>query len=348
MTAVPEPIATAFADQARACTGLGSPFTARLLAALPARLDPETEFGGRILSWTGDARADALALRAAGALHALARSGRAPGMASAWPPQAGGDPAEAAARAISGHDAWLASWLDSPPQTNEVARAAALMTGLATVAARTGRALELLEIGASAGLNLIPDAYRHELGGVVLGDPVSPVTLRPDWNGPPPPGATPRIRARAACDRAPLDPAAPVDRARLFAYVWPDQPERLARLSSALDLAARHAPRVERADAAVWLVERLATPQPEDAARVVMHSITWQYLPGETQAAIRDALSRAGAAAGPRSPVAWLRLEPDETPGSAALSLTLWPGGRTEALGRADFHGRWFRSAPAS
>ena len=26
---------------------------------------------------------------------------------------------------------------------------------------------------------------------------------------------------------------------------------------------------------------------------------------------------------------------------AAALTLTLWPGGESLALGRADFHGRW-------
>jgi hypothetical protein len=31
----------------------------------------------------------------------------------------------------------------------------------------------------------------------------------------------------------------------------------------------------------------------------------------------------------------------------AALRLTTWPGGRTEALGRVDFHGRWLRWRPA-
>lgn len=34
-------------------------------------------------------------------------------------------------------------------------------------------------------------------------------------------------------------------------------------------------------------------------------------------------------------------MEADATPGSAALTLHLWPGDRHIALGRADFHGRW-------
>ena len=53
------------------------------------------------------------------------------------------------------------------------------------------------------------------------------------------------------------------------------------------------------------------------------------------------ALAGAGAAATPDTPLAWLRLEPDGIRGSAAILLTLWPGGETRALGRGDYHGRF-------
>jgi hypothetical protein len=33
-------------------------------------------------------------------------------------------------------------------------------------------------------------------------------------------------------------------------------------------------------------------------------------------------------------------MEADATPGSAALTVTLWPGGETRELARVDFHGR--------
>jgi hypothetical protein len=74
---------------------------------------------------------------------------------------------------------------------------------------------------------------------------------------------------------------------------------------------------------------------------VVYHSIFWQYLPPEPQARARALLEAAGAAATPDAPLAWLRMEGDGADPGAGISLTLWPGGETRLLGRADFHGAW-------
>lgn len=67
-------VRVSFAVQARWCEKLGSPFTARLLEGLGADLDHTTMSGHRVLTWQGppDALGDAVALRLAGALHALA------------------------------------------------------------------------------------------------------------------------------------------------------------------------------------------------------------------------------------------------------------------------------------
>jgi hypothetical protein len=97
---------------------------------------------------------------------------------------------------------------------------------------------------------------------------------------------------------------------------------------------------VARADAADWLEARLAEVRP-GAAHVVAHSIVWQYLGPERQARIRAALDAAGARATPHAPLAWLRLEADGGAPGAGLALTLWPGGETRTLARADFHGSW-------
>jgi hypothetical protein len=72
-----------------------------------------------------------------------------------------------------------------------------------------------------------------------------------------------------------------------------------------------------------------------------MHSIMWQYLPQPTQARITAAMHSAGDAANRDSPLAWSRLEPDGDPSTAAVLLTLWPGGTTRELGRGDWHGRF-------
>ena len=76
-------------------------------------------------------------------------------------------------------------------------------------------------------------------------------------------------------------------------------------------------------------------------ARVLMHSIVWQYFPKTTQDRIKTTMTEVGADATADTPLAWLRLEPDGEPETAAILLTNWPGARTRMLGRGDYHGRF-------
>jgi hypothetical protein len=231
----------------------------------------------------------------------------------------------------------LLPWLDGAPQTNEVGRSAVLMSGLLVVAKLFGRPVELLELGASAGLNLILDRYAYDLGGVSAGDPASPLRLRPEWAGPPPPEAPVEVVRRRGVDLNPLDARSDGD--RLLAYVWPDQARRLAQLEAALALAAADPPEVEPGDAADWIEARLAEPREAGAARVVLHSIALQYFAEPAKARIGAALERAGAAATVASPLAWLRYEHDSGDERITLRLRTWPGGEERLLAHCHPHG---------
>jgi hypothetical protein len=281
-------------------------------------------------------------LRLAGALHGLVLEGRDPGLAAVYPPHEAEDDAlwAAVAAAFAAHSPALAAGLDHPPQTNETQRSAALVPGFLTVAAETGLPLAPLEIGASAGLNLLWDRFAYRFGAAEWGDPASAVALAPAWTGPPPPLPAVRVAARAGCDLRPLDLARPGAENRLLSFVWADQTDRLARARAAVALFRDSGLRVEAADAAEWLERQLAVSAPGQA-RVVYHSIVWQYLPEPTRARIAAALGAAGGRATRAAPLAWLRLEPDAAAPGAAVTLTTWPGGRERRLGRADFHGRW-------
>jgi hypothetical protein len=344
-------IAKSFERQADWCRKLGSPFTGLVCDLLARRLDAGSRFGARIHHWQGSAAADALALRAAGALNALARSGAVPELTLAYPPNPGSTPDElwlGIVAAVRKQDAFLQDYLDSPPQTNEVARSSAILSGCLVVASCFRQPIEVLEIGASAGLNLGFDRYRYDLAGRHWGDHSSPVRLAPSWEGDEPPLDAPlSVELRAGCDIAPLDPALRSDRERLLSYIWPDQARRLARIERALDLAAAAPWRVEQADAAEWLEGRLGVPQPGGRTRILFHSIMWQYTPKDTQARILAAIEKAGAVASEAAPFAWLRLEPDSLPDGAAITLDLWPARRRIALGRGDYHGQWVKWAGA-
>lgn len=339
-------IRAAFRVQAGHCRDLGSPFTATLCNVLSEQLDSESGFGRRILEWTGDSGNDALALRAAGALHALARSRREPALTSAYPPNDLDRERlwQAVALAVANNDRWLTDYLDSPPQTNEVARSAALLGGCLTIACMTGMPLTLYEIGSSAGLNLYFDRYRFDLGSGSWGPATSPVRIASEWHGDVPPFDAPlSIAARSGVDIRPLNPASHADRERLRSYIWADQPNRLARTSAALDLAAASPTPVVQGDAADWVESVLEQPIESGVARVLMHTIVWQYLPKPSRQRIRDTLASAGANAHPDAPLAWLRMEYAGDSKAAGVTLRVWPDGSESSLGSADYHGRWTR-----
>ena len=336
----------AFHNQALFCDRSGTPLTAAVVRAIEAALDRSTETGRRTLDWPGDARgaADSVPLRLAGGMHALARSGADVGLTRLYAGDLTG--AEAVvADALRRFDAELLPWLDSPPQTNETGRAGPIMAGLLTLAAEHGLPFELIELGASAGLNLNLDRFGYRLGDAVAGDPASPVQLAPDWEGASPPAAAVRVAARCAVDQAPIRIADPAQRERLIAYCWADQPVRMARLEAALALAARHPPALEQGAAAGFTEGRLAEPQAEGVCRLLYHTVFWTYLPPDKQARIRAALARAGRAATADRPLAWLRYELNGEGGVAELHLQSWPGGAERHLATGHPHGsrvKWY------
>lgn len=338
-------IRRSFLRQAKACADLGSPFTARLCTLAAERLTGESSVGETVLRWPGnpDGTGDALALRLAGTLHALVRSGQDAALAAVYPPHTVDDDTLWAAieAAMRRDEAFMLERLKSAPQTNEVRRSAALLPGFLTIAALTGKPLILSEVGASAGLNLQWDRYSYQLGDFRWGQ-ASRVDLAPRWEGPPPPQAPIEITERAGCDLNPLDPSSEDDRLRLFSYIWADQQDRLDRTAAALAMATESGVKVEKADAIDWLRHRLTTPRPS-MAHVIYHTIAWQYLPTALKAEGEALIADAGSRATMDAPLARLQLEADGKPDGAAILLTLWPTGETREIGRADFHGRWVK-----
>ena len=315
---------------------MGSTLTGDVLEALADVLDATTVTGRRIMAWPVEPLADALPLRLAGGLHALARSGQAPALAALYAGH--GDARTILRDVLAAHDNWLERWLASPPQTNEVMRSAALMAGLMVVTARLGQPIELLELGSSAGLNLNLDRFDYTLGEVRVGDPTSGVKIAPVWNGAPPPLVSPDVVARAGADIRPVYLTDDESAERLIAYVWPDQTERLARIEAAIDIARAYPPDVTGGDAAEWVERRLSLPQPAGTTRVVMHSVFWQYLPPETQSLITASIEQAGHRATADYPLAWVRFEPLDSLYTMALTLRIWPDGEERHLANCHPH----------
>jgi hypothetical protein len=312
---------------------------------LHERLTESSAFGSKLLNWPGAPEPDAIALRACGALNFLAREGY-PALAPLYPPNPSPSPEEfwrGARSAIAALDERLTRFLDSAPQTNEIARSAALLPGYLSIARRTNLPLAIREIGASAGLNLLFDRHFYVYGALTWGAPDAKVTIPCEWRGKAEPlaGAI-EVADRRGCDLNPVDASDWAARTRMLSYIWPDQTARLARAEAALDVAAEENIRVEAIDAAHFAARELRAGAP-GRALVLAHTIFWQYLPRPTKAAIRTAIAEAAESATTASPFAWLRLEAEaEERRGAVLRLSLWPHGPIDGkLALASFHGQW-------
>jgi len=345
-----DPLIRALNFQAAACAAMGSPFSGAILEAASADAARDGPTRNLFAPWkeasTRTLIADAASLRLLGALHDLALSGEAAALTRAYPSaERPGDPRAAwaaALQAMADHAPRLTAFMVHEPQTNEARRSVCLLGGFLAVAGETGLPLRCLEIGASAGLNQLWDHWRYRLGDVgAWGASDAPVFIDTDWRGPPPAlGAEVSVIERSACDRKPVDLVDPAARRRLRSYVWADQLDRLARLDAAIAAALAAGARVEAEDAVSWTARR-AIPR-AGAATVLFHSVFWQYMPAESQAALTATIATLGARATRRAPFAWLRMEP--APDNMAVMevrLTSWPHGEERLLAFVHPHGAW-------
>jgi hypothetical protein len=344
-------MARLFREQGDGCARLGSPLYAELLR----RAGDDIDRGGVLADVLGgheeDPGSSALALRLAGAVHRIVLSGRAPDLAPYYPSAGGTADAEAAWPAfrdtVAAHDQEIRALIESPPQTNEVGRAAVLMGALLTLAAAHGLPVRLLEFGTSAGLNLRAEAFRYELGdGLVVGDAESPVVLHDPWAGRrdrwPPTDVSVEVVERRGCDPQPADPLNAADQIRLMSYVWPDQVGRIDRLRAAFEVAARVPAIVERGSAQEFLARELTEPR-SGVTTVVWHSVVWQYLDKPERERVLSLLAEAGTRATAASPLAHVAFEPVRpTPDrrfAFVASLQVWPGDGDNVIADGQGHG---------
>jgi hypothetical protein len=241
-------------------------------------------------------------------------------------------------------------------QTNEVGRSAGLRLVLAEVSATVGGPLALVEIGPSAGLNLLFDRYHVEFGGRLrAGPPDSPVRLTCELVGPgaPTAGIEVPVASRLGIDHAPVDVHDPDACRWLEACVWPDVPHRLDRLRAALAIARDDPPPIVRGDALDLLPGVLHT-LPDGVVPCVVSTWVLAYLGAEARRAVHDVVAGVGA----RRDAALVTLEyphvatwlPEPGRGAAVpgrraslFGVARWVGGveQTRAVAWMQSHGRW-------
>ena len=239
-------------------------------------------------------------------------------------------------------------------QTNEIGRCALFLPALAAVAAEAGP-LALVDVGASAGLNLLLPHYGFDYGEHGTIDGRTSIVLPCSLRGVAPegfaaPDRVPPVGSAVGIDMHPVD-VLDDDAVRwLRACVWPDMADRFSRLVEAIGLARQHPPVVHSGDA-VDGIAALVMSSGRSGHPVVLTSWVLNYLPTDRQREFVERLDRIGST----TDLSWVIAEsPAETPGLpvatgdpaevlTVVSLVRWRGGeRTIArLGTAHPHGYW-------
>ena len=282
--------------QAAWCARDGSPLYASLLERSAHDLEVEGPVWDILTGFEEEPGRSAVALRFMAAVHRLVLDDTLPELARHYPSTGGeGDP----------HATWpifrqalidrrdeVRALVANRCQTNEVGRSAALLGGFLEVAHRTHLPLHIMEIGASAGLNLRWDRYRYQSADGAWGEPGSKVTFGNHFDVPPPMNRTAVVAERKGCDLDPIDPTTEEGRLTLRSLIWPDQLGRLAQLDGAIDIASDMPAEVEQIDAVSFLERELARPA-TGAATVVYHSVFMQYVAEQDRQRIADLIAAA-------------------------------------------------------
>jgi len=234
-------------------------------------------------------------------------------------------------------------------QTNEAGRIAVLNLAFSQIAQQSQKPLALIEVGASAGMGLYPDAWPIRY---IRGDDevrlapaqslASTVELSCRIDGVETPRQLPEVGWRAGIDLNPLDLNDDADRRWLEALVWPGMEYRLERISAGAKLIQRDPPRLLAGDLNEKLGEALQQV-PAGTTPVVFHSAVLAYLPAERRQRFVDQVRRAG--------VRWVSNEgltvlpqiaaqlPEEDPDAEGFVLAL----DSEPVARAGPHGQYLR-----
>jgi hypothetical protein len=186
--------------------------------------------------------------------------------------------------------------LSRTTQTNEPARCCVILPLLA----RLKGPLALLEIGASAGLCLLPDRYGYDYGAIRIAPqgadtgeaPVFPCAVT---GAVPLPASVPRIVWRMGIDLNPIGLHSEDDAAWLETLVWPGQEARARRLRAAITIAKRDPPTVVKGDLLMDLAALIAAA-PQDATLVVFHTAVFPYVvPQERRNAFAETVRNSRA-----------------------------------------------------
>ena len=228
-------------------------------------------------------------------------------------------------------------------QTNEVARCAYMLPAFGLIAGETpGRALSLVDVGASAGLNLLWDRYSYVYGGRIrAGIASSPVVIETEVRGdrePPIPQKFPAVAFRVGIDLSPVDLTDAESALWLRALVWPEHEGRAAQLQAAISLAGDDPPALVGGDA-LDVLPRVLDQVPQGSTLCIYDDHALNQFSQDDRRKFRAIVEECAAA----RDVYWLSAEGRWEYDFAVLALVTVRDGvkSSRELARADHHGRW-------
>ena len=244
-------------------------------------------------------------------------------------------------------------------QTNDCGRSALIGPALTWTARRRPGPLCLVDVGASAGINLLCDRYRMDYGPSGATGPIdSPVHISCEVAGGEPPIADrlPEFVERVGIDLSPIDLTDPSDARWLLACVWPDT-GRADRVAASIALAQQDPPTLI-AGRANEVLPSVLNDLPAGATAIVVTTWALAYFSTDERAEFVQILQTASE----RRPVVWISAESPgvvvalDTSGSATesgddiLGALLIDGGVVEAhlLAHVHGHGNWLNWAGAT
>jgi hypothetical protein len=262
-------------------------------------------------------------LRLAGGLHYLVLGGEA-----AWD-----DPLEE-------HAGFLRDFVVTQGvQTNEVQRSWLLLPLLLRVAQRTdAETFDLVELGPSAGLNLVWDRYRYRYEAGRWGKEDAVLSLEGEERRPIPGDLLelePGVGVRIGIDRSPIDVTTENGARLLRSFVWAGQDDRMRRLDQAIEALRADPPELIRGDYVEELPDVLT--QSTGGLMVVFQTASFGYIGDDGRARVRSVLEDVGRT----RPLAFISTGKPRAGDDWGLRIVYWPGGEREFAGHADFHGTW-------
>ena len=268
-------------------------------------------------------------LRLLGALHYLVLEGEA-----SW---------ETIDESLAGRADWLREAVaERAVQTNEVRRSWTLLPCFLWIASQTGAdMLDLVELGSSAGLNLVWDRYRYRYDAGAWGDPDAPLELSGKERCAVSADLLtlhPTVGRRVGVDRSPIDVTTDDGLRQLQSFVWAGQDERIELLGRAARALREDPPEILAGDLVELLPEALDHAA-GDGLTVVFQTATFGYLDAEGRERVRAILNQAGASR-PLAFVSTVEPRSDEI-GGWGIRIVLWPGERRTHVAEADYHGTW-------